>query len=199
MTIASNTTLYKRLTHVVWAAACLILVNFSLLCALEASADSASAGVSQAEPILKFSDPEFADRYDELIDELRCPKCQNQNLADSDAPIAQDLKSELFRLLEQGSSNDEILDFMTLRYGEFVRYRPELTLYTVSLWLVPTIVFVSGLTIWIARTRSQRAAANSGEVEPVRDGQQNHGSVSPELVAERQAKVDALLGARTND
>jgi len=71
-----------------------------------------------------FSTPELEERYHQLSQELALPKCQNQNIADSNAPIAQDLRKLLHQQLEQGASDDEILEHMVDRYGEFVRYRP---------------------------------------------------------------------------
>ena len=113
----------------------------------------------QAAPVLSFSDESFALRYDELIDELRCPKCQNQNLADSDAPIAIDLRKQLHTLLEEGRSNDEILDFMTLRYGDFVRYRPEFNANTAALWLLPVVALLVGLFFLWSRVNKTPALA----------------------------------------
>ena len=72
----------------------------------------------------EFSDADLERRYHRLSDELRCPKCQNQTISDSNAPIAKDLRFLLHEQLESGASDDEILSFMVARYGEFVRYRP---------------------------------------------------------------------------
>ncbi|HAN29169.1 MAG TPA: cytochrome c-type biogenesis protein CcmH, partial [Haliea salexigens] len=72
----------------------------------------------------EFSTPALEARYQLLSEELRCPKCQNQNIADSNAPISQDLRRLLHQQLEAGASDEEILEFMVARYGEFVRYRP---------------------------------------------------------------------------
>ena len=93
----------------------------------------------------EFSDPVLEDRYHELSQELRCPKCQNQNIADSNAPISRDLRFLLHSQLEQGASDDEILGFMVARYGDFVRYRPAVDQNTVVLWYGPGIVAVIGL------------------------------------------------------
>lgn len=100
-----------------------------------------------ASALVELDDPKLVKRYHDLIDELRCPKCQNQNLADSDAPIAADLKNELSRLLREGKSNDDILSFMQTRYGNFVLYRPPLEKNTVVLWLLPLAVLLVGLFI----------------------------------------------------
>src|SRR6056297_3251995 len=84
-----------------------------------------------------FSDPELEARYHPLSQELRCPKCQNQNIAGSNAPISEDLRKLLYRQLEAGASDREILDDMVNRYGEFVRYRPSFDAKTAVLWLGP--------------------------------------------------------------
>ncbi|MFV0477374.1 MAG: cytochrome c-type biogenesis protein [Parahaliea sp.] len=95
-----------------------------------------------------FSSPELALRYRALSQELRCPRCQNQNIADSDAPIAQDLRRLLHQQLEDGATDAEILDFMVARYGEFVRYRPEMQGPTLILWLLPgALLLLAAVTV----------------------------------------------------
>ena len=91
-----------------------------------------------------FSSPDLERRYHVLSQELRCPKCQNQNIADSNAPIARDLRVVLYEQLEAGASDDEILAFMVARYGEFVRYRPGMDRNTVLLWAAPGLLLVLG-------------------------------------------------------
>lgn len=104
-----------------------------------------------------FSDPALEKRYHQLSAELRCPKCQNQNIADSDAPIAQDLRKLLHRQLEEGASDAEILDYMVARYGEFVRYRPRFSGATLMLWLAPAVLLLAGSLIAWRTIRAQRA------------------------------------------
>lgn len=104
--------------------------------------------VSSATAVIEtydFSDPVLQRRYHELSQELRCPKCQNQNIADSNAPISRDLRSLLHDQLEAGASDDEILGFMVARYGEFVRYRPAVDENTAVLWYGPGVFAVLGL------------------------------------------------------
>ena len=112
----------------------------------------------------EFSDPLLQERYQELTAELRCPKCQNQNIADSNAPIAKDLRKILYQQLEKGSSDQEILDYMVARYGEFVRYRPRFTGATAILWLAPALLLVLGVVIVLVTLRGRRRA------EPGADG-----------------------------
>lgn len=170
---------------------------------LESNAERAKSSFpSAAKPLLEFSEPKLEDRYRILIDELRCPKCQNQNLADSDAPIAKDLRRELHRLLEDGQDNRQILDFMTLRYGEFVRYRPSLTVYTVSLWLIPAVVLLAGVAVLFAKTRGHKRSLLQSQTG---DEQTSHATISDRdaqdaTQAEIERRVQRLLAqADDND
>ena len=98
-------------------------------------------------------------RYSELTKELRCPKCQNQDIADSNAPIAADLRKEIYRMLGEGQSNQQIIDFMVDRYGEFVRYKPELSARTWLLWFGPAGLLLGGVLligVIVVRRRSKR-------------------------------------------
>ena len=109
----------------------------------------------------EFSSPNLERRYHALSQELRCPKCQNQNIADSNAPIARDLRVVLYEQLEAGATDDEILAFMVARYGEFVRYRPGMDRNTVLLWTAPGLLLgvgVLGLLIHFRRRTSESRA-----------------------------------------
>ena len=90
----------------------------------------------------EFRDEVTKIRFQALSKELRCPKCQNQNLADSNSPIAADLRKELYELLQQGKADSEIVTFMVDRYGEFVLYRPQLKKQTYILWLITKPYYV---------------------------------------------------------
>ena len=95
----------------------------------------------------EFRDDAERARYAELTKELRCPKCQNQDIADSNAPIAADLRKEIFRMLGEGQSNQQIIDFMVDRYGDFVRYKPALSSKTWLLWFGPAGLLIGGLVV----------------------------------------------------
>ncbi|WP_420807245.1 cytochrome c-type biogenesis protein [Alteromonas facilis] len=84
---------------------------------------------------------------------LRCPMCQNQNIADSDAMIAHDMRRKVYQLLKQGKSEQEVIDFMKERYGDFVYYKPPVTPYTLWLWVLP-IAFAIFALIFITRKRA---------------------------------------------
>lgn len=86
-------------------------------------------------------------RFRILAAELRCPKCQNQNLSDSNSPVAADLRDELYRMVKEGHPDQQIMEFMVSRYGEFVRYRPEVSQKTWVLWYGPAILVVFGIII----------------------------------------------------
>lgn len=91
------------------------------------------------------ADPELELKVNEVSDELRCLVCQNQTIEDSQAPLAIDLKNQVRQMLAQGKNKDEILKFMTDRYGDFVRYRPAINLRTLALWLAPILIVLTGL------------------------------------------------------
>ncbi|MEX2489274.1 MAG: cytochrome c-type biogenesis protein [Pseudomonadales bacterium] len=96
-----------------------------------------------------FPDEEMRDRYRELINELRCPQCLNTNIAGSDAMIAKDLRRETHRLLLEGKSNEEILEYMHQRYGDFILYEPPLRLGTAILWFGPPALLIIALIIFL--------------------------------------------------
>ncbi|MEP0356648.1 cytochrome c-type biogenesis protein [Paraglaciecola sp.] len=96
-----------------------------------------SLSVFATEDKFYFEAPEQQALFFELTKELRCPKCQNQNIADSDAMIAIDLKRKVYQLLQQGQTKEEVIDFMKQRYGDFVYYQPPVNSMTIWLWLLP--------------------------------------------------------------
>ena len=121
-------------------------------------------GVNAAVDPYQFDSEEQRVRYLEFTRELRCPKCQNQNLADSNAPIAADLRHELQRLLHEGRSDSEIIDFMVERYGEYVLYEPRLEPKTVLLWTAPVLMLLGGVLVLAGvLRRSRRAASGRGD------------------------------------
>ena len=111
----------------------------------------------------QLSKPELSVRYRQLIEEYRCPKCQNQNLAGSDSPISADLRREIRRLLEEGASDEQISDYLVARYGDFIRYRPRFQDSTYLLWLGPGLLLVMGLSIAGLVIRRQRSVAATSE------------------------------------
>lgn len=118
-------------------------------------------GVTQAGvATYQFENPEDQARFDRLSEELRCLVCQNQNLADSNADLAADLRREIYTMIQQDRSDQEIVDFMVARYGDFVLYRPPVKSTTYLLWFGPFILFLAGLLIMLRLIR-QRARSES--------------------------------------
>ena len=91
-----------------------------------------------------FDDPELQARYDKMISEVRCLKCQNQSIKDSNVFLASDLRREIRRLIAEGKTDAEIQDFLVTRYGEFALYRPRTTGKTLILWVAPFVLFLFG-------------------------------------------------------
>ncbi|NNA01640.1 cytochrome c-type biogenesis protein [Pseudomonas lundensis] len=142
-------------------------------------------GVAQAAiDTYEFKNDAERDRFRELTKELRCPKCQNQDIADSNAPIATDLRREIFRMLGEGKDNQQIIDFMVDRYGDFVRYKPALTGKTAILWFGPLVLLVGGFVVIgviVGRRRTQRATRTDT------------------LFAEERQRLDTLLDKTKDD
>ena len=119
----------------------------------------------------EFANDSQRQRYHDLTSILRCPKCQNQNIAESSSPIASDLRGEIYRMLGAGQSDEQIIDFMVSRYGDFVLYDPPLSSRTALLWLGPaTLLLIGGAAIAaiVASRRRRRVAGNAlSNTEPV--------------------------------
>ena len=94
-----------------------------------------------------FDDPELQARYEKIIDEVRCLKCQNQTIKDSNAFLAGDLRREIRRMLDEGKDDDEIFEFLVARYGEFALYRPRASGKTLILWLAPVLLLFGGVVV----------------------------------------------------
>lgn len=96
----------------------------------------------------RFDDPEMQARYEQLISEVRCLQCQNQSIKDSNVSLAADLRREIARMIDEGQTDDEIADFLVMRYGEFALYRPRTTGKTLVLWIAPfLLVLLGGFTL----------------------------------------------------
>jgi cytochrome c-type biogenesis protein CcmH len=123
------------------------------------------------------------EQFRQLTAELRCPKCQNQNIADSNAPIATDLRREIFRMLGEGKDNQQITDYLVARYGDFVRYKPELNSRTWLLWYGPAGLLLGGvLILGLIVLRKRRPSAGRSV-----------------LTHQEQARLDALLKNELQD
>ena len=128
----------KQLTRLI---SCILIIWALIPC---------SAGAADATPA-------FDARYKSLIAELRCLVCQNQSLADSSADLAVDMRREVHKLMEQGSSDKEIVAFLVARYGDFVRYRPPVKRSTLLLWFGPLLLLLIGTIIVVFSVRGHKA------------------------------------------
>lgn len=128
----------------------------------------------------QFSNDGQEQRFQALIGELRCPKCQNQNLAGSDAPIAKDLKDRTYQLLQDGKTDSEIRDYMIDRYGDFITYKPPVRGTTYILWFGPFALLLVVVLVLIWRRKKVIAPATH-------------------LDAQETARLAALLKRDSND
>jgi len=125
------------------------------------------------------------EQFRQLTAELRCPKCQNQNIADSNAPIATDLRREIFRMLEEGQDNQQITDYLVARYGDFVRYKPALNSSTWLLWFGPAGLLLVGVLLLGMIVLRKRRAQKGNSIQA--------------LTQQEQARLDALLNREPQD
>ncbi|WP_456412655.1 cytochrome c-type biogenesis protein [Thiolapillus sp.] len=107
----------------------------------------------------EFSDPGQEALYLDLIQELRCLVCQNQNIADSNAELAQDLRRKTYEMVKKGENKDQIVEFMVARYGDFVMYSPPFKATTLMLWVGPVLIFVLAVAMLI-RVIRRRPSSN---------------------------------------
>lgn len=123
--------------------------------------------VRAADLVTSFEDPEQAELYHHLLEEYRCLKCQNQNLADSNASLAGDLRREIREQILAGKTQNDIDEYLVARYGEFVLYRPRFSAKTATLWIGPFILLVVALiaVITMVRRRALTTGAPAGTAE----------------------------------
>ena len=131
-----------------------IIVSFLLLLLF------VSLPVNANKDLYKFDDESTRIRYKEITKQLRCPKCQNQDIADSNSPISSDMRREVHRLLLDGKTDSEVVDFMVERFGEFVTYKPKIQSSTYLLWYGPGIFVIFGLLLIGLLIRSRSGANN---------------------------------------
>jgi cytochrome c-type biogenesis protein CcmH len=135
-----------------------------------------------------------AELFKQLAEELRCPKCQNQNLSDSNAMIAGDLRRELYSQVQDGKNSEEIVDFMVNRYGEFVLYRPALNNKTLALWYGPFVLLALAILIFVSVVLARKVNSNPVKLTsdnliesvPVVEGDES-------LSVDEQKRLDELL------
>lgn len=170
------------------------LASFILACLLSISFGmSMSTTAHAAIDVYDFDSIQQEAQYRGLIEEFRCPKCQNQNLAGSDAPIAQDLKQKTYDMVKDGRSDAEIRSYMQERYGDFISYKPPVRPSTWILWFFPPLLLVLLIVGWFWQSkRHQRIASGQSGVAV--------DSNAAALTAAEQAELDRLLSrADSND
>jgi cytochrome c-type biogenesis protein CcmH len=113
-----------------------------------------------------LADPHLQQRYLGLINELRCMQCQNETLADSNVGLAADLRLEIHELILAGKSDDQIRDYLVARYGDFILFRPRMSLKNLWLWAAPGVMLLAGLGIAF-RVMRQRARLPIADEDPV--------------------------------
>lgn len=126
--------------------------------------------------VYEFESAQQEDDFSILVQELRCPKCQNQNIADSNAGLAKDIKDRAYKLLRDGKSKEYIIDYMVERYGDFITYRPPVTKNTWVLWFGPLILLVFVVLVLVFRKSMDRKPQGSAHITD-----------------EQKQRVDALL------
>ena len=170
---------FAKIRHLIVRAMAMVLLVVGLSMSAWANIDT-----------YQFDNPRQEAQYRALIEEFRCPKCQNQNLAGSDAPIAQDLKQKTYDMVKDGRSDAEIRQYMNERYGDFISYKPPVRPSTWILWFFPPVLLVFVMLAWFIRNRnsSKRAAVIAN---PIEEG------YAPLSAAEQQRLQD-LLNANDN-
>jgi len=123
--------------------------------------------------VYQFDSPQQEDRFHRLTEELRCPKCQNQSIADSDADLARDMRDRVHGMIVEGKSDDEIVGYFVSRYGDFVSYRPPVNARTSVLWLIPLLMLLGGGVLIVRLLR--KASAQADQQDSNNDGEHNRG------------------------
>ena len=111
-----------------------------------------------------FTSPQQESDYHQLTQSLRCPQCQNNNIADSNATIAVDMRGKVFELLQEGKSKNDVVDYMVARYGNFVTYDPPMTASTLVLWIAPLLLVLLGGVFLLRRKPKAQSAVKSQDV-----------------------------------
>ncbi|MFJ5391072.1 cytochrome c-type biogenesis protein [Pectobacterium sp. CHL-2024] len=117
-----------------------------------------SFSVLASSEVLRFDNDMQEQQFRELTMQLRCPKCQNNSIADSNSMIASDMRQKVYELMQQGQTKEQVVDYMVDRYGYFVTYEPPITPFTILLWLLPALFLAAGAWMIIRRARRIRSA-----------------------------------------
>lgn len=142
--------------------------------------------------VYDFDSVQQEAQYRGLIEELRCPKCQNQNLAGSDAPIAQDLKQKTYDMIKDGRSDSEIRTYMQDRYGDFISYKPPVRPSTWILWFFPPLLLILLLIGWFWQSKRRQLVASGKSGVKIEN-------TATALSAAEKAELDRLLSRADNE
>lgn len=140
--------------------------------------------VSAPIEINQFDNPQQEADYRALIQELRCPQCQNNNIADSNATISGDMRAKTLELLKEGKSKTEVINYMIERYGNFVTYNPPVTPATIILWLLPLLLIILGLSVVLRKRKAKSQAVNFS---------QNFANTTLNLNQDEQERLNQIL------
>jgi cytochrome c-type biogenesis protein CcmH len=135
-------------------------VNFSryLFCLMFFFSTLAFSSLAfSATNLFEFDNAQQEQTFNDLIKQLRCPKCQNQNIADSNAQLAEDLRNKTYELVKEGQSEEQVLAYMVARFGNFVRYDPPMTPATIFLWLGPLFFILLGFYFLYGQVKKQKS------------------------------------------
>jgi cytochrome c-type biogenesis protein CcmH len=155
--------------------------------------------------LYEFSNEENELRYKSLTKELRCPKCQNQDIADSNAPIASDMRREVHRLLEAGQDDHTIVGFMVDRFGEFVHYKPTVKPATYLLWYGPWALLVFGVVVIVfmvgrrASNQKQEASEKVAQEDNDKQDKEKQSNGKKSAVLDQHEQVEQLLSRFKDD
>ncbi|WP_428802494.1 MULTISPECIES: cytochrome c-type biogenesis protein [Vibrio] len=142
-----------------------------------------SMGASAAIDVHEFDTLEQELQFKDLSHTLRCPKCQNNTIGDSNAELAQDLRQKVYEMTKEGKSKSEIIDYMIARYGNFVTYNPPLTLATSILWGGPFIVIIVGFGLIVLRSKKPKVVDTA---------------TNEDWDADKEARLKALLDEKND-
>jgi len=134
----------------------MLAITTSTVFAQDSNASDVAAKVSEAQKMGEnylFENPDDRKTFLKLTAELRCPMCQNQNIADSDAMIAHDMRRKVYQLMLQGNSEKEVIAYMKERYGDFVYYQPPVTPVTIWLWALPILFALIMMGVFVKRRK----------------------------------------------
>lgn len=152
-----------------------------------------SSSAVAAIDVYDFDNEKQEEQFKELSHTLRCPKCQNNTISDSNAELAKDLRTKVYEMTKAGKSKQEIIDYMVARYGNFVTYNPPFTVATAILWLAPFAVLILGVVVIVFRARNTSTSGLQLDSD-------NSASDGADMLSEEdEARLSSLFGDNSSD